>query len=132
MIWGGNYFSDYLPPRMRFLVWDKMAGDFSMASCELAWTNQHKAARIFHYSRGEALQDYKCHPTQKPLALMEWCWRVVGTPRSVLDPFMGSGTMGVVCKRNGVRFIGIEREQRYLDIAIRRIESVNVQEQMQL
>ena len=122
IIWGGNYFTDMLPPSMRWLVWDKMAQNFSMADCEFAWTNQWRASRIFRYSRGAHLTEpTRQHPAQKPLALMEWCLRIADMPAVVLDPFMGAGTTGVACKHLGLEFIGIEREQRYFDIANARI-----------
>lgn len=60
------------------------------------------------------------HPTQKPVDLMLWCVeRVKG--RRILDPYMGSGTTGVACVRLGRRFIGVEIEPKYFDIACRRI-----------
>ena len=64
IIWGGNYFTDYLPPTMQWLVWDKGQRDFSLADCEFAWSSQWKASRIFDYPRSKALQDGKEHPTQ--------------------------------------------------------------------
>ena len=54
VIWGGNYFTDFLPPTMRWLVWDKGQRDFSLADCEFAWVSQWKAARVFDYPRGTA------------------------------------------------------------------------------
>lgn len=66
----------------------------------------------------------KVHPTQKPLELMIWCLELCKGIKSVIDPFMGSGTTGVACTRLGkYNFIGIEREQKYFDIACRRIEA---------
>ena len=130
VIWGGNYFTDYLPPTMQWLVWDKCQRNFSLADCEFAWSSQNKAARIFNYSRAEALRDGKQHPTQKPLALMEWCIKQLGDVLLILDPFMGSGTTGVACARMGKQFIGIEREPKYFDIACQRIE--NAQRQVSL
>ena len=127
VIWGGNYFADLLPPTMRWLVWDKMQGDFSLADCEFAWTSEQKAARIFRYSRGAALQDGKEHPTQKPIALMKWCIDMLPKANSVLDCFLGSGTTGVAAVQMGRDFIGIEREERYFDIACRRIEQAQRQ-----
>ncbi|RVG29735.1 DNA-methyltransferase [Sinorhizobium meliloti] len=121
IIWGGNYFTDYLPPTMQWLVWDKGQRDFSLADGEFAWSSQNKAARIFTYSRSKAKQDGKQHPTQKPIALMKWCLEFVPKARTVLDPFMGSGTTGVACANVGRRFIGIEREPSYFDIACERI-----------
>lgn len=122
IIWGGNYFTDMLPPTMQWLVWDKGQRDFSLADCEFAWSSQHKAARIFNFPRGKALQDGKQHPTQKPIALMEWCLGFVPDAKTILDPFMGSGTTGVAAVRLGRNFIGIERDADYFAIACRRIE----------
>lgn len=127
IVWGGNYFTDLLPPTMQWLVWDKGQRDFSLADCEFAWSSQRRAARIFNYSRGAALQDGKEHPTQKPVALMAWCIAQAGNPATVLDPFMGSGTTGVACMNLGRSFIGIEREPKYFDIACRRIEDAQRQ-----
>ncbi len=121
IIWGGNYFTDCLPPTMRWLVWDKGQRDFSLADCEFAWCSQHKAARIFNYGRGKAATDGKEHPTQKPIALMQWCLGFLPDARTILDPFMGSGTTGVACAKIGRRFIGIEIDDRYFEIACRRI-----------
>ena len=64
------------------------------------------------------------HPTQKPVDVMKWCIEHIPFPnREILDPFMGSGTTGVACVKLGRRFIGIEREPKYFDIACRRIEA---------
>jgi len=127
IIWGGNYFTDYLPPTMQWLVWDKGQREFSLADCEFAWSSQKKAARIFNYPRPLALKDGKQHPTQKPVALMEWCIDILGNPETVLDPFMGSGTTGVACMNLGRKFIGIEIEPKYFDIACERISAAQAQ-----
>ncbi len=131
IIWWGNYFTDYLPPTMQWLVWDKGQRDFSLADCEFAWSSQKRAARIFNYSRGAALQDGKEHPTQKPVSLMEWCIDLA--PKNTLtvaDPFAGSGTTGVACVRMGKTFYGIEREPKYFDIMCERIENAYRQERL--
>jgi DNA modification methylase len=127
IIWGGNYFADLLPPTMRWLVWDKGQRSFSLADVELAWTSQRKAARAFSYSRAAALQDGKEHPTQKPVQLMKWCIWFLRGAEAVLDPYMGSGTTGIAAVQLGRRFIGVEREPRYFDIACRRIEDAQRQ-----
>lgn len=121
IIWGGNYFTDYLPPTMQWLVWDKGQRDFSLADCEFAWSSQQKAARIFNYPRAKARLDGKEHPTQKPVELMLWCLDFVPRAKTVLDPFMGAGTTGVACINKGRAFVGIEREPAYFEIALRRI-----------
>lgn len=122
IIWGGNYFSDLLPPKMRWLCWDKGQRNFSLADFELAWTSQQKAARIFEYSRGAAIQDEKVHPTQKPIALMQWCLSFLPNAQTILDPFLGSGTTGVACVKMGRKFIGIELDADYFEIACQRIQ----------
>lgn len=115
IIWGGNYFN--LPPSRCWLVWNKPERNFTLAEAELAWTNKDSVVRVFDAPRSEPGRQ---HPTQKPVALMEWC--ILKTKGCVLDPFMGSGTTGVACVKLDRKFIGIEREPKYFDIACRRIE----------
>ena len=127
VIWGGNYFTDYLPPSQQWLSWDKGQDGFSLADFELAWSSQDKACRRINYPRALALKDGKQHPTQKPIAVMRWCIEQAGHPQTILDPFMGSGTTGVACAQLGRKFTGIEREQKYFDIACQRIERAQAQ-----
>lgn len=115
VIWGGNYFP--LPPSRCWLVWNKPERNFSLAEAELAWTNRDNVVRVIDSPRSEP---GRLHPTQKPVAVM--AWSVEKTTGTVLDPFMGSGTTGVACVNLGRKFIGIEREPSYFDIACRRIE----------
>lgn len=122
IIWGGNYFTDFLQPSMRWLVWDKGQRDFDLADFEMAWTSQQKAARAFDYPRALALKDGKQHPTQKPVALMEWCLGFLPDAKTILDPFMGSGTTLVACQKLGRQGIGIEIDKDYFEIACRRVE----------
>jgi site-specific DNA-methyltransferase (adenine-specific) len=118
-IWGGNYFA--LPPIMGWLCWDKGQRDFSLADGELAWTSENRAMRIFTYSRAQALQDGRVHPTQKPIALMKWCISLFPATKTVLDPFCGSGTTLVAAKDMGLLAAGIEAEERYCEIAANRL-----------
>lgn len=122
IIWGGNYFADLLPPTMRWLSWDKGQRDFSLADFELAWTSQQKAARAFEYARGKAVKDGKVHPTQKPVALMEWCLGFLPDAKTVLDPYAGSGTTLVACQRLGRSGTGIERDPDYFEAMCRRVD----------
>ena len=119
IIWGGNYFP--LPPSQGFFVWDKVQPeDFSSAMCEMAWTNKQTPAKIFK-KRVTAYK--KFHPTQKPDELMKWCIdRFIEPIDLILDPFLGSGTTAVAAKQLGRKCIGIEIEQKYLDIAIERLK----------
>ncbi len=126
IFWGGNYFG--LPASSCWLVWDKdNTGDF--ADCELAWTNMSKAVRKIKHRWNGMLQENmkqkekRVHPTQKPVPVMEWCLTHAPNALTVCDPFMGSGTTGVACARKGLTFTGIEREEKYFDIACERIET---------
>ena len=122
IIWGGNYFSDLLPPSMHWLIWDKGQREFSLADLEMAWGSQKRAARMIDCPRGRAVKDGKEHPTQKPLDVMKRCIEELPSDAQViLDPFMGSGTTGVAAVKLGRRFIGIEIEPKYYEIAKRRI-----------
>jgi site-specific DNA-methyltransferase (adenine-specific) len=128
IIWGGNYFTDALPPVNGWLVWDKERPDeLDQATCELAWTDCVKGVRRFrHLWNGmmRASDDALEHPTQKPEALMRWCLSMRWTREftSVLDPYMGSGTALVAAKDLGMRAIGIEIEERYCEIAAKRLQ----------
>ena len=117
IVWGGNYFG--LPATQRFFVWDKLQPeDFSLAMVEQAWTNIPGPAKMFR----QAVTSYaKEHPTQKPDSLMRWCIGFIKDAETIFDPFMGSGTTGVACVQLSRRFIGIEKEPKYFEIAKRRI-----------
>jgi len=125
VIWGGNYYS--LPPSRGYLIWDKMQTGFSLADSEFAWVSKPITPKTFRYARAQLASEGKQHPTQKPLPLMLWCIDQVGNPQTILDPFMGSGTTGVAAVRMGRKFIGIEREPKYFDIACKRIEQAAAQ-----
>lgn len=125
VIWGGHLYP--LPPVRGWLIWDKIVRNFTSGHCEMAWTNIDQPVRAFNFSHGALATEGKHHPTQKPLALMEWCIEQAGAPETILDPFMGSGTTGVAAVRMGRKFIGIEREPKYFEIACRRIEDAQRQ-----
>lgn len=123
IVWGGNYYD--LPPSSCWLVWDKINGDNSYADCELAWTNLEKAVRrITHQWHGMIRKgnEERYHPTQKPLDVMAWCLRQVPEAKTILDPWAGSGTTGRACKDLGKLCVLIEREERYCEIAAKRME----------
>jgi site-specific DNA-methyltransferase (adenine-specific) len=130
ILWGGNHYGAHLPSEPCWLAWDKRDGTKSnpMADCELAWTNLGGPARLFsHRWMGmirESERDKRMHPTQKPVALMRWCLANADlSPNSlVLDAYMGSGPVLVAAKESGHRAIGIEIEERYCEIAAKRLQ----------
>lgn len=124
IIWGGNYFTDYLPPSMGWLIWDKGQRNFSLADCEMAWRSVRKAARVLTYSRAKALQDGKQHPTQKPIALMAWCIEQANSPQTIYDPFLGSGTTLIAAEQLGRKCYGMEISPAYCDVIVQRWEKL--------
>ena len=130
IIFGGNFFN--LPPSPCWIVWDKDNGKNKYADCELAWTSFRSAVRKIRFKWHGMFQEdmthkeERVHPTQKPVKLIEWCLLNYSKPGDlILDPFLGSGTTAVACKRTGRNFIGIEKEPKYVEIALKRLEKVN-------
>lgn len=131
VVWGGNYFTEALPPSQKWFVWDKGQTDFSLADCELAWCSFDGAVRRITYSRSKAMQDGKEHPTQKPVEVMRWCLENLPRGcRTIFDPFMGSGTTGVACAKVGLSFTGCEIDEGYFNIACDRITKAYAQPDM--
>ena len=124
IIWGGNYFG--LPATRCVLVWDKDNPGRDFADFEMAWTNLDQVARRI-IQRPMNMDGGKVHPTQKPARVMDWCLSFIPDANTVLDPFMGSGTTGVACANLGRKFIGIEIDEKYFDIACERIEAAQAQ-----
>ena len=121
VIWGGNYFADLFPATGKWLVWDK-GQRINQSDGELAWTSSQGALRIFELNRVALLTDGAEHPTQKPVEIMKWSIEQLPPGcKTILDPFMGSGTTGVAAVKLGRKFIGIEIEPKYFDIACRRV-----------
>jgi DNA modification methylase len=125
IIWGGNFFADILPRATHWLVWDKLNTMPSFGDCELAWTNiDRKSVKKLTVEWNGLLgkEEVRDHPTQKPFELMNLCLLKYGADtNAVLDPFMGSGTSLVAAKNHGKRAIGIEIEEKYCEIAAKRL-----------
>lgn len=136
IIFGADHYADRLP-RGRWLAWDKLNGLESWDSfsdVEFIWHSRKGAARIFRLTwkglaqgAGKDKNIRRTHPTQKPVALMEWCIKQCGTPAVVRDPYMGTGATGVAAMNLGLRFEGMEIHRPYFDEACRRIEDAQRQ-----
>ena len=126
VVWGGAYYTNYLPPSNCWLIWDKlMFGASPYADLEMAWTNYNSVSKIYRLRHCGFVTDVKdgdYHPTQKPIELMEWVLSNYTPPDAIiLDPFIGSGTTAVAAIRTGRQFIGFEIDPHYCEIANRRI-----------
>lgn len=133
IVFGGNYYA--LPATSCWLVWDKLNGETDFADCELAWTNLPKAVRRIRFLWNGCMRRERDiareHPTQKPVEVMRWCIGHIPPPAtSIIDPFMGSGTTGFAALTMKRRFVGIEHNPKYFDVACRRIEEASRQPDM--
>lgn len=117
IVWGGNYLP--FPPSRCWLIWNKVNAVPTMADFEQAWTNLDRPSKRMDLPVGRV--EYG-HPTQKPLALMQWCLGFLPNARTILDPFMGSGTTLVACQRLGRHGTGIELDPEYFEGACRRVD----------
>ncbi len=129
ILWGANHYASRLPDVRGWLVWDKATRDnldLKQAELEIAWTNCVSRPRMLRHMWSGAFRDSergtRWHPTQKPTALMRWCLGWLPSPCIVLDPYAGSGPTLEAAKSLGWRAIGIEIEERYCEIAARRLD----------
>jgi site-specific DNA-methyltransferase (adenine-specific) len=133
IVWGGNYFTEYLPPSMGWIMWDKGQRDFSLADGELAWTSFNKALRIFEMSRGKALaknneQGGRFHPTQKPEMLYSWILQNYAKQGDlILDTHLGSGSSRIAAYKGGFDFVGFEIDQEYFNAQEKRFNDFKLQ-----
>jgi len=131
LMFGANHYAQKLPVGTT-LVWVKRDkfGSF-LSDAEIIWMKGGHGVYCFRdfsmNGRGANFPNY--HPTLKPVSVMEWCVGKADIPADnvILDPFMGSGTTGVACANLGRKFIGIEIEPKYFDVACERIEAAYAQ-----
>ena len=135
MLFGADYYKISLPGG-RFVCWDKSCGQGPAASfvdAEFIWSNRKSPRNIIRHFWMGALRagednqgkSMRRHPAQKPVEVMLACleYSRVGLGKTVLDPYMGSGTTGVACLRTGRKFVGVEIDEEYFEIACGRIKS---------
>lgn len=124
ILWGANHYASRLPDSRGWIVWDKRDGiaPNDQSDCEIGWTNFMTVARLFtRYWNGGGIGEKRYHVSQKPINLMKWCLSLSPDSRSVLDPFLGSGTTLVACKAMGLTGVGIELHEPYAEIAAKRL-----------
>lgn len=129
IIWGGNYFN--MKPTRCFLIWDKQQPQaVSFASCEYAWTSFNKSAKTF-YMRPQNADDYRIHPTQKPVKLYEWLlMNYAKEGDKILDTHLGSGSIAIACHNLGYDLTACELDKEYYDAAMKRIEQHKAQQRL--
>jgi site-specific DNA-methyltransferase (adenine-specific) len=122
IIWGWNYFIDYLNNTRCYLTWDKIQ-EFTGADTEFARTSFNSSAKTYRMARCYFHStEHKKHPTQKPKELFKWCLENYSKPWDIiLDCFAWSGTTAVACIETGRNYICIEKEEKYCEIGRKRI-----------
>ena len=128
IIFGGNYFTEYLKPSSGWIFWDKNNGSNDFGDGELAWTDFNKAIRKYQYTWNGMLQqdmknkEVRIHPTQKPVGLLMQILRDYSDAGwLVMDPFSGSGSTAIACERWGLPFICVERDIDYYKASVERL-----------
>jgi len=128
IIWGGNYFLDYLTSTPSFIVWNKINGDNDFADCEIAWTSFRTAVRMFSFRWSGMLQgdmknkENRIHPTQKPVRLYQWILEKYAKPNwKILDTHIGSGSIAIACHDLGFDLTGYEIDSDYYNDCMKRL-----------
>ena len=136
IVFGGNYMTEFLPPSMGWVVWNKCQRDFSLADGELAWTSFDKALRIFNMSRGKALAEKnsfgsRIHPTQKPVQLYKWLLKNYAKEGDkILDTHGGSMSIAIACYDMGFDLDLWEIDKDYFEAGKARLERHQSQGQL--
>jgi site-specific DNA-methyltransferase (adenine-specific) len=151
IIWGGNYFLDYLGKTDGFIVWNKMNGTNPLSDCELAWQNVKGSTRMFSWHHFSGEPTTKIHPTQKPIQLYGWildkyaicsecggsgevssytidcdvqtCKKCKGNVPKILDTHLGSGSIAIACHEYGCDLTACELDTDYYEASIKRIQN---------
>ena len=126
--WGANYFCSVLPDAAKWLVWDKNNGGSDQTDCELAWTNLPGVVRQFTLASEKT---NRVHPTQKPVALIEWAFGFCEAT-NVFDPFLGSGSTLIACEKTNRKCYGMEIDPQYCQVIIDRWEKFTGQKAVKL
>ena len=116
IIWGGNYFTEYLKPTKAWIFWYKGQQDLTMSDGEMAWTSLDKVTRMVNIHRTHIWQEKPMHPTQKPVKLYDWILDKYAKPNDlILDTHLGSGSSRIAAYKGGFNFVGFEIDKEYYE-----------------
>lgn len=125
VIFGGNYFTEHLPPSMGWIFWDKMVPKgVSFSDGELAWTSENIALKkiTVPYCGFIGIEGKRIHPTEKPVQLYKHILKEYGGGQ-ILDTHLGSGSIAIVCHDYGFDLTACELYKDYYESAMKRINA---------
>ncbi len=123
IIWGGNYFADYLPASRGWIYWSKGQDGLTMSDGELAWTTENKPLRAITVNRAELKGSV--HPTQKPIKVINFCIEYANKPETIFDAFCGSGTTMVAAHQLKRKCYGMELDPKYCQVIVDRMKKLD-------
>jgi site-specific DNA-methyltransferase (adenine-specific) len=128
IIWGANYFLDYLPSTRGIICWDKDKYVPNFSAWEMAWTSFDCVARLYKKIN---INPKKIHPTQKPVKLYEWLlMKYAKEGHKILDTHLGSGSIAIACHNLGYDLTACEIDEEYYNNAVKRIKQHTSQKRL--
>ena len=123
IIWGGNYFTEFLQPTKAWIFWYKGQQDLTMSDGEMAWTSMDKVTRMVNIHRTHIWQEKPMHPTQKPVKLYDWILQKYAKQSDlILDTHLGSGSSRIAASKANLPFMGFELDEDYFKASVKRFE----------
>lgn len=129
IIFGGNYFTEILPPSNDWIIWDKLNPNLSFSEAEMAWCSIKRNTRIFKHYSAKVEEGGKIHPTQKPVSLYDWIYsKYLPEGGKVIDTHLGSGSNRISADKAGnIDFTAFEIDEQYFDDSVKRFENYSKQ-----
>jgi site-specific DNA-methyltransferase (adenine-specific) len=131
IIWGANYFTEYLNPTKAWIFWYKGQRDLTMSDGEMAWTSFETVTRQFELNRASLISQNTFHPTEKPYKLYKWILdKYAKENDKILDTHLGSGSIAIACHDYGFDLTACELDKEYFDKAMERINNHTNQQKL--
>tara|TARA_R110002050_G_scaffold227537_1_gene363239 strand:+ start:109 stop:747 length:639 start_codon:yes stop_codon:yes gene_type:complete len=123
IVWGANYFTEFLEPTKAWVFWYKGQQGLTMSDGEMAWTSLKKVTRMVNIHRTHIWQENPMHPTQKPVKLYKWLLKNYAEEgQTIFDSHLGSGSIAIACDELGFDLTATEIDKEYFDKANKRLK----------
>ena len=131
IIWGGNYFTQFLKPTKAWIFWYKGQNDLTMSDGEMAWTSFEVVTRQVEINRAQLISQNTFHPTEKPIKLYKWLLdKYAKQGDKILDTHLGSGSIAIACHDYDFELTACELDTEYYEKAIQRIKNHVAQQKL--